>query len=136
MKRILGLGVVLLCLAGAHPSPVAAQCHSVCQEIRDLGTGQRIGWGCVSDPDMLTICTATVSGCSVNNCGGLAVIRDAKGVLASAELCGGAVRQVQHVAVVHSAGTGQLAAEGSGRGQRDQRLALAEPRVATSRSRP
>jgi hypothetical protein len=137
MKRILGLGVVLLCLSGTHPRPAAAQCHSDCQEQFDLETNRHIGWGCVSSPDKLTICTATVSTCTLNNCGGLAVIRDAKGVLASAELCGGAVRQVQHVAVVHSPTSGELAAlERSGQGPRDQRLALAEPGVATPRPRP
>lgn len=99
MKRILGLAVLLVCASAVHGTRAAAQCGASCTPIS--GTNGQIGWGCVENPDSRTTCTATSRACSMNDCGGLAVIRDTKGaVLASAELCGRKVREIRHVAVV------------------------------------
>jgi hypothetical protein len=100
MKRILALAFALLCASALHGTRAAAQCGATCTPIVGAD-GKLAGWGCVEDPDSRTTCTATSRGCSLNDCGGLAVIRDTKGaVLASAELCGRKVREIRHVAVV------------------------------------
>jgi hypothetical protein len=100
MKRILGLAFVLLCAGAVHATRAEAQCGASCTPIvsADLKV---IGWGCVENPDSRTTCSATSRGCSQNDCSGGAMILDTKGaVLASAQICGGKVREVRHVNVV------------------------------------
>lgn len=129
MRRVLGLAVLLVCASALHGTRAAAQCGSSCQTLRDIETGQIVGYGCVDNPDSGTSCTATTRGCTIRTCGGFAVILDTKGaVLASAKLCGGRVREVRGVAVVPTslAAPARVASvNGTGARPHDSKLVLA-----------
>ena len=125
MKRVLGLALVLFAASSLHGTRAAAQCGSSCQTLRDLETGQIVGYGCVDNPDAGTSCSATTRGCTIRTCGGGAMILDTKGaVLASAQLCGGRVRAIRTVAVVPSAPARVATLTDAGNRSPDPRLAL------------
>lgn len=108
MKRILGLAVLLLCANALHGTSAMAQCGASCSPVVNADL-KIIGWGCVENPDNPQTCRATTRGCTMESCGGLAVIRDTKGtVLASAELCGRKVREIRHVAIVPATGSARV----------------------------
>ena len=88
------------------------------------------------DFDAGTSCTAVGTGCMTESCGGLALIRDAKGdVLASAEVCDSRVREVKQVGGGSTADLGDVALAGILPGARDRPLALAQTRVDAPVSR-
>lgn len=102
MRRILSIAAVLVCALGAYaPRAEAQTCGARCESIRDLTTGQHIGYGCVTDLTEPSKCTATGTTCTLQMCGGsLALIVDSKGTaLAAAQLCSGQVREVRHIGV-------------------------------------
>jgi hypothetical protein len=101
MKRILGLALALFCAAMVYSPGAAAQCGQSCQTLYDLESKEVVGFACVTNTDSRNTCTATASTCALERCGGSSMILDAKGtLLASAQLCGDEVRDIQAVAVV------------------------------------
>lgn len=97
MKRLLGLLAAFICTSSVIAPGVEAQCFERCTTVVNEAL-EVIGYGCVSDSDFRTTCTATAFRCTSDSCGGVGLIMDIQGTaLASAQVCGSEMGDLTHL---------------------------------------